>query len=1220
MTVRLEADPTDAVLLAARGQTSTIAVAEQESSAVHRAVRDLALDLERVCGAQIDVLDHARAGVRVVVGTLGTSPLVQTAVASGKLDVSSLHDSDGAPWWEGFLLRAVGDVLWIVGADHRGTIFGVYELCESIGVSPWHWFADVPVHQRDHVAVAADTAHAAHPSVRYRGIFLNDEEQLEAWAKRHTDDDTIGPQTYERVFELVLRLKGNYVWPAMHVNAFNHDPVNGHLAHEMGMVIGTSHCDMLLRSNQHEWEPWAAAQNEPVVYDYSFPGRNRDLVREYWRGSVEQNGDYDVTWNVGMRGIHDSGFHTAAIDADDTLSEEEKQQARVELLGQVIADQRALLSDVLGEERAQRAPQLFVPYKEVLPLYDAGLTIPDDVTIVWTDDSFGYVRRFPDEAERTRAGGHGLYYHSSYWSPPPRSYLFIGSAPLAHMKAELGRAWENGIQTLWVNNVGALKPLELETEFFLRYAWEVGQETTTSDITQFVARWVNQQVSGGHGERAARLYEDFAQITNVTKVEHMHARAFTQTGHGDEAGRRLLLLRELYVECNNLLDALPGDEREAFFQLLGLRVHASYLTNGQFYYADRSTLAYEQGKMPAADHYLAVSRAFDGHKRAMLQYYNQVLAGGKWDGILTPEAFPPPATALFPAARPALTIGPPALAVVVWGEDGPSSAPQLSFDPGGTATKWIEIANRGAGALEYTISADDWLHVAASSGKVEYEERVEVQVMDPRTVAGRTGTIIVHSPTDGSTVTVHVRVGRDDPYVHGVEGHLEGDGYLSLHAAHADERRGFGGLSWEELPAAGRGGGSLMRARPATTPESPLEQEDAVLLYQFVLTTPGAHLLELHRFPTLDATGQIRVAVSVDAHPPVVLASPTLDEHSGAWEDAVVQQVERLHLRLPWLDAGPHVLRVHAVDPWFAFSHLVIHTAARRSSTLAPPRSAHTRRGRQDEPELLPQMADLNTLDLVSRDLYRTRPTDVPPHPVVYVRRHYWDTETTFTRNEAVPQTQLGPSRYLPRADGTKDVLAALPDAPATEHEGHLALEVEAALAQNARSWLTPSIDEPVVGWSHTQAETDGGTGLALHVDVRGRQWHDPSTAPGIHQRVIVTSGGTYHVWLLVKFDSNDDDACVLALDGVPQPVTEQFSGGSLFSFGTAQLWHWTHLSDITISPGTHTLSLLARRSGLRVDRLYLTLGDELPPPDATWPRHDHRPAERKALVENLIP
>lgn len=1105
------------LLLAEAGATTSIAVAESESTAVRRAVDDLARDLERVCGGNVAVtLD--RMGARIVVGTIGVSPSIDAAIAVGRLDVSGLRETNGHLRWEGFQLAVVDDTLYIAGTDRRGTMYGVYDLCESIGVSPWWWWADVPVRRREHITVARDLQVQDWPGVAYRGIFLNDEEELDAWARAHTPDGTIGPATYERVFELLLRLKGNYLWPAMHVGAFNADPDNGRLAEEMGIVVGTSHCDMLLRSNEHEFRPWTAASGEHVDYDYSIPGRNRELLREYWAGSVAQNQRYEVSWTVGMRGIHDYGFRTSVIDANEHLSETQKHRERVALLEEVIADQRQLMREHLGE-RASDSLQIFIPYKEVLPLYDSGLQVPEDVMIVWADDSFGYVRRFPSPAELTRTGGHGLYYHSSYWSQPPRSYLATSSTPLALMRNELHKAWERGIRRLWVDNVGGLKPLELETEFFLRCGWEAGKETSTDDVIGFVEQWFDETFSGGHGKRVAALYAGYYQLNNQRKLEHLASGTFAQSGYGDEAATRLYGLHRLYQEANDILEALPADERDAFFQLVLVKVHLAYLVNGEFLHADRSILAYAEGKPAAADRHLEISRTFGAHARTLIHSYNHVVAGGRWEHIFTPNQFPPPVMALHPAARPALRTAPSGLNLLT------------SVTPAAEST--------------------------------------------------------------GTEIRVDLHVSPE------FAGWVEADGYVSIDPALPDRSQGGASSNWRPVPLLGRYGNGLLEARREGAVPSSIGHDDAVVEYDVHLATPGAHLLEVHRLPTLDATGSIRLGVSIDDCPPVVVESPTTDEYRGNWTTVVLDNVERLRVRLPYLEPGPHTLRLHVVDRYVGVSKLVVYTGGRRESNLGPAFSYHT-----SQPSPLQHSpvdnVDLRELDEVARTVYKVDPAGVPLPPVVYAGPGFWDSDTTFKPNLAVPQRALGAPRRWTRDDGSKDVVGLLGSGAVIETDGVIAFEIENALIEDATAWTTPSTS-PVVAWTHTQAETDGGSGLAMHVADRGLRWDDPVEAPGLHYALQVSHPGLYHVWLLVKFDSRDDDACLLSVDGAAQSAEQQFSGGDLYSFGTQQIWLWTLLSDIELTAGRHVLSILARKSGLRIDRAYLTTTNELPPADAEW-------------------
>lgn len=1209
------------VTVAERGHAVGIAVDGAETAAVHRAAEDLAADLATVCGARATVVDHP-SSARVVVGTLGRSAAVDAAVADGTIDVAALRDRDGAPRWEAFLVTVRDDVLYLVGSDRRGTIYAIYDFAESVGVSPWHWWGKVEPRRRDHVTVAPGTHHADWPSVQYRGVFLNDEEELFHWARAHTGDGTIGPETYRRVYELILRLKGNYLWPAMHVGAFNHDPENGRLAEEMGVVIGTSHCDMLLRSNEHEFRPWAARQPEPVEYDYSLPGRNREKLREYWRGSVEQNRDYEVTWTVGMRGVHDTGFRTAAIDGDDSLDDEQKFRARVELLQTVIDDQRSLLGDVLQTDPAS-PPQLFVPYKEVLPLYDAGLQVPDDVTLVWTNDNFGYIRRFPSEAERARSGGHGLYYHSSYWSNMTTSYLATSSTPPALMKSELRKAWQRGIRTLWVDNIGGLKPLELETEFFLRSAWEAGKESRTADVQEFTAAWIDEKFTGGHGRAAAAISTAYYQLNNQRKIEHLTSGVFSQTAYGDESQRRLDALRDLFDRTNDILAALPPEQRDAFFQLFAVKIHMAYLLNAQFAHADRSTLAHRQGRLAAADHHLEVSRRFDEYKRALIHYYNRTMSDGAWDGMFTPEDFPPPVMPLHPPATPALRLDDaPGLGVAVWGDDLPSPAPALTFWPHGVTDKWIDVFNTGGGELAWTIDADPWIEVSPRSGATRTEQRIAVRVPAPAQEAGRSGTVRVRRPDTGDEVTVTVAVASAPALEDGFTGAVEADGWVSLDPSRADAVVDGTGSAWAVVPHLGRYGNAAVEAR-RTTPGD--DGEPARLEHRFHLRTAGAHLLELHRLPTLNATGTIRVGVGVDGHSPTVVSSPITDEHRGDWERGIQDNVERLTVRLPHLGEGAHVLRLHVIDEDVTVSKLVIYTSDIRPTALGPDFSAHVTTAQDDTttpvgattPRVSPSdPADprLPAVEHAAREFYRTDPAVVPPPPQVYAGPGFWDGDTTFRRNQVVLQTALGPARHRTYAGGGKDVVAGLGSGAVAERGGRVAIEAEYVLAQDAGAWTSPADDPHELTWTHTQAETDGRTGLAMHVVPRGLRWEDPETAPGMHFALDVATPGRYHVWLLVKYDDRTDDACLIALDGAVQPASEQFSGGEMCTYGTRQVWLWALVSDLEITAGRHILSVLARKSGLRVDRLYLTTGDELPPIDAGW-----RPSPRTASTHTAL-
>ncbi len=344
-----------------------LSYSEKEDRAVKRSIRQLKADIERTigCRCEAETGGDGKADLCIEIGTIGISDGIDRLIRQGKLITDSIQDENGAYRWEGYVIQEVEGVLYIAGVDRRGTMYGVYELSRRMGVSPWHYFGDVPVRKRP-FEISPGFYLADYPSVQYRGIFINDEEELEAWAKEHTADGTIGPELYEKIFELLLRLKANYIWPAMHVNYFNEDPRNGELADEMGIIVGTSHCDMLLRSNRNEWKPWRERKGySDLNYDYSIEGKNRERIREYWREGLEQNRDYENTYTIGMRGIHDSGFVTSKIHENKELDEEGIRREKIKLMQKVFRDQREILQQVLGKERAENVVQTFVPYKEL---------------------------------------------------------------------------------------------------------------------------------------------------------------------------------------------------------------------------------------------------------------------------------------------------------------------------------------------------------------------------------------------------------------------------------------------------------------------------------------------------------------------------------------------------------------------------------------------------------------------------------------------------------------------------------------------------------------------------------------------------------------------------------------------------------------------------------------------------------------------------------------
>ena len=385
-----------------------------------------------------------------------------------------------------------------------------------------------------------------------------------------------------------------------------------------------------------------------------------------------------------------------------------------------------------------------------------------------------------------------------------------------------------------MDNVGTLKPLEQDMEYFLAFGWDAARpEALVHRVHNYLAAWFNEQFSGKFGEECARIYEGYAQITNVCKVEHLTRDVFSQTAYGDEAGRRVNRLQELYFRVCRVHDALPEADRDAFFELLGMKVSASYFINAAFYYADRSRLCYRQGKMQCADEYLRLSRLLMGCKRQLLHFYNETMANGKWKGILTPEAFPPPASCLYTDAKPALSIGKTQMGVIVWNEEQESASSCLTFDKNGVQTKWLEIFNRGSGSFSFTIENNcPFLSLSETEGEVTTETRVLVTL----TGTPQNGSLLIRSDRGEKTL---IRIAPAP------------DLWLTFSASEMQPSPAQG---FRRIPYLDRMQGACMEAQTG----------GARLESKFTQPVAGACTVELTRYLTLDRTDRMRIRVLLD--------------------------------------------------------------------------------------------------------------------------------------------------------------------------------------------------------------------------------------------------------------------------------------------------------------------------------------------------------------------
>jgi hypothetical protein len=588
--------------LVSAGKAAAIVIPPGAPEVVRIAANNLAADIAAVSGATPEVLtttpvDRNRPRVE----------LVLAADLSGK--------------WEAFRLSARPGVLTITGSDRRGLAYGIHELSRRIGVSPWVWWADVPITRCPDLHLSTGEEPINQPAVKYRGIFINDEGWgLEPWASKTFEPGVkgIGPKTYGRIFELLLRLRANSIWPAMHptTTPFHLQPGNAAMADRYAIVVGSSHAEPMLRNNGGEWKL------PEKHFNYL---THRDDVRAYWEERVKQRTAGESIFTLGMRGIHDS-----------PIMGPKNQTERIETLTEIFADQRDMLARHLGKGDATRISQMFCPYKEVLDDYNAGLKVPDDVTLVWPDDNFGYIRRFSTAEERKRSGGLGVYYHVSY-SGMPFSWLWIDTWPPAVTWSEMTRAYEQGARSLWIVNAGDIKGCERSTEFFLDLAWHADR-TDAGAPARFMKETAARDFGREHADEVVDILTRLQALNFARKTEHLQWH-FTFTPYQptelneSEIHQRLKEVGDLLRDSEALSARLPENARDAFYQLIGYPVAITASANRRYFHSELARADEARGRSPEAN--LKASAAGQKAVTGFTARYNNEVSHGKWKHIVT---------------------------------------------------------------------------------------------------------------------------------------------------------------------------------------------------------------------------------------------------------------------------------------------------------------------------------------------------------------------------------------------------------------------------------------------------------------------------------------------------------------------------------------------------------------------------------------------------------
>lgn len=969
-----------------QGRAAPFVVSDVDHSGVLRAAASLRRDIEKVSGrlpGELGAVPLPSEQI-VLLGTLGRHPQIDALVQTGKLDVSAIVGR-----WETHLITVVEapfpgvrQALVIAGSDPRGTIFGAYDVAQQIGISPWYFWDDVPVERRAALYVKPGHYSQGEPAVKYRGFFINDENpQLGRWARA-----TFGPapnpdhphgfnhELYAHVYELLLRLRGNYLWPAVWGRSlFDDDPRNQALAAEYGVVMGTSHEAPMMRA-QDEWNRYGS-KDGPYggTGDFSFV-RNQAAIEQYWADGLRRMNGYESLVTVGMRGNGDTEMEDAA---------------GTELMLRIVKRQRELISEVLGEE-PQEIPQVWTLYKEVQDYWEAGMRAPEDVTIIWCDDNWGNMRKLPDLREPRRAGGYGLYYHFDYVGGG-RNYKWVDTTSLPNLWEQLHLSYQHGVDRVWVTNVGDLKNNEHPLEFFLDYAWDP-ERLPIERLRQWEVQWATAQFGPAYAEAIADVLEEYANLQSRRKPELLNRRialdpnfdlrskdqleqavVYTQESpfsliHYRELERVVEEWRALRRRAERVRAQLPKAYDDAYFQL----VHYAVVASANVYelrLAQFKNLMYAKQQRSATNPMARLAEALFEKDKALSEYYNTKLAGGKWQHWQTQPKLayggPYPNSSwqqpevnydaaedfIWPELRSIHIPKPARLAVAVEGSEhvwpGPSQAAVLpEFSPYQTQPpQYVEVVNLGREAFDYQVTASvPWLKAEPAAGRVEQEQRVELYVDWGNAPYGRSE-VPIRVEGAGSEVTVVAQVSKPRLGVEKLAGFVEANGVISMEAEHFDRTVSRGGVRWKLIPNIGRTGSGLTPF-PVNAPRQNLDAGSPRLEYDIHTFSSGAITVWAYLSPRNNVlpTDGLKYAVSVDDEAPQV-ANVTTQLNgipmNRSWERNTSDNVARVathhHLERP----GPHVLKFWMVDPTVIVQKLVIDTGGLRESYLGPPESYH---------------------------------------------------------------------------------------------------------------------------------------------------------------------------------------------------------------------------------------------------------------------------------------
>lgn len=927
-----------------KGKISHIYVDEADFTVVKKVAGLLAEDIGRVTGipGKVSTVKNIKTKDAIIIGSIGHNRLIDELIRKQKIEVSAIKNG-----WEQYIVRTiekpfkgVDRAVVIAGCDRRGTAYGTFALSEAIGVSPLYWWSDVPVKKQSALYLETSEYRSKTPSVKYRGIFLNDEGWgLTPWAAKTLDPELgdIGPKTYAKICEFILRMKGNMLAPAMHPGsgAFNKYPENKVVADTYAIVMTSSHCEPLLFNNATEW-------SQKTMGDWNYI-TNKAGINKVLDKRVAENSPYENFYTLAMRGIHDAGLVGVPKEKEVSLMEE------------VLADQRNILSKHIPQP-IDSIPQLFVPYKEVMSIYEKGLKVPEDVTLVWPDDNFGYMKRLSNKEEQKRKGESGVYYHISYCGEP-HDYLWINTTSPTLIYEEMRKAYDTGAKRYWLLNVGDIKPGELGIKLFMDMAWAIDSfhfDNVYTYQTDFLASIFGKQ----YKEEIADILDNYYLLAFQHKPEAMGWGYVWNNYHDreriidtdfsfinyNEAEERMQAYDRIAAKSEKLLNALPEAYKAAFYELVFYPVKGAALMNKKMLTAQQNRWYARQGR--AATNLMAErTKAYYDSLKMYTDKFNALL-NGKWNYMMS---ISPGWVGSYQHMPPLSTIEVPEEAdmqIFVPGQDctyGTSAVAVLPCaNPFTRRNSFIELYNKGKQAFTWkAIASDNWIKLDKKSGRTLLQDRILVSIDWAKVPEGDriTGEITIISEDKMEKVFVPVFNPRH-PAVSELKGlYVEDHGCVSINAGKFHRKKENKDIQIRTVKGLGYENDCVQlgeASRPAQnmwyTNDTPKAEYD---FYTFNAGSATIYTYALPLFP-IDSQHDTRYGIMVDDGM-VQWMTTNSKEYSSQWRRNVFRN-SAVSVISAYIDKpGKHTLKLICADPGMIIQKVVIDFGGMKRSYLGPP-------------------------------------------------------------------------------------------------------------------------------------------------------------------------------------------------------------------------------------------------------------------------------------------